>query len=95
MWYNFWMTNRWLLLNFDALGGLAVLTTTLFALSGYVTAGTAGLCITSAMTFTTSVYWACRFWTALELDLKYVCSTCSLSFLCSRVQLRRTCRGVP
>lgn len=66
------MTNRWLLLNFDALGGLAVLATTLLALSGYVSAGTAGLCITSAMTFTTSVYWACRFWTALELDLKYV-----------------------
>jgi ABC-type multidrug transport system fused ATPase/permease subunit len=72
MWYNFWMTNRWLLLNFDALGGLAVLTTTLLALSGYVSAGTAGLCITSAMTFTTSVYWACRFWTALELDLNSV-----------------------
>ncbi|KAG2056641.1 hypothetical protein BDR06DRAFT_952711 [Suillus hirtellus] len=72
MWYNFWMTNRWLLLNFDALGGLAVLATTLLALSGYVSAGTAGLCITSAMTFTTSVYWACRFWTALELDLNSV-----------------------
>ncbi|KAG1725987.1 P-loop containing nucleoside triphosphate hydrolase protein [Suillus lakei] len=38
MWYNFWMTNRWLLLNFDALDGLAVLATTLFALSGYVSA---------------------------------------------------------
>ncbi|EGN91771.1 hypothetical protein SERLA73DRAFT_157398 [Serpula lacrymans var. lacrymans S7.3] len=72
MWYNFWMTNRWLLLNFDTLGALAVLTTTLFALSGYVRAGTAGLCITSAMTFTNSVYWACRFWTALELDLNSV-----------------------
>ncbi|KAH7920819.1 P-loop containing nucleoside triphosphate hydrolase protein [Leucogyrophana mollusca] len=72
MWYNFWMTNRWLLLNFDALGALAVLTTTLFALSGYVGAGTAGLCITSAMTFTNSVYWACRFWTTLELDLNSV-----------------------
>ena len=78
MWYNFWMTNRWLLLNFDTLGGLAVLITTLFALSGYVSAGTAGLCITSAMTFTMSVYWACRFWTALELDLKYVFSIRSL-----------------
>ncbi|KIJ64255.1 hypothetical protein HYDPIDRAFT_91004 [Hydnomerulius pinastri MD-312] len=72
MWYNFWMTNRWLLLNFDFLGSLAILTTTLFALSGYVGAGTAGLCITSAMTFTNSVYWACRFWTTLELDLNSV-----------------------
>ncbi|KAF9231441.1 hypothetical protein BU15DRAFT_90912 [Melanogaster broomeanus] len=72
MWYNFWMTNRWLLLNFDALGSLAILTTTLFVLCGYVGAGTAGLCITSAMTFTNSVYWACRVWTTLELDLNSV-----------------------
>ena len=70
MWYSFWMTNRWLLLNFDTLGALAVLVTTLFALSGMVTAGTAGICITSAMAFTNSIYWACRFWTGLELDLK-------------------------
>ncbi|EKM52518.1 uncharacterized protein PHACADRAFT_211766 [Phanerochaete carnosa HHB-10118-sp] len=72
MWYSFWMTNRWLLLQFDTLGALAVLTTTLFALSGYVDAGLAGVCITSAMAFTNSVYWACRFWTALELDLNSV-----------------------
>ncbi|KAI0782312.1 multidrug resistance-associated ABC transporter [Abortiporus biennis] len=72
MWYSFWMTNRWLLLHFDALGALGVLTTTLFALSGYVDAGLAGVCITSAMSFTNSVYWACRFWTALELDLNSV-----------------------
>jgi hypothetical protein len=70
MWYSFWMTNRWLLLNFDTLGALSVLVTTLFALSGMVTAGTAGICITSAMAFTSSIYWACRFWTGLELDLK-------------------------
>ncbi|THG99339.1 hypothetical protein EW026_g2986 [Hermanssonia centrifuga] len=72
MWYTFWMTNRWLLLHFDALGALGVLTTTLFALLGYVDAGLAGVCITSAMAFTSSVYWACRFWTALELDLNSV-----------------------
>ncbi|KAH9035079.1 hypothetical protein EDB84DRAFT_1561273 [Lactarius hengduanensis] len=72
MWYSFWMTNRWLLLNFDALGGLSVLVTTLLALSGFVSAGTAGLCITSAMAFTDSIYWACRFWTGLELDLNSV-----------------------
>ena len=79
MWYSFWMTNRWLLLHFDALGAFGVLITTIFALSGYVDAGLAGVCITSAMSFTTSVYWACRFWTALELDLKYVSSTCLLN----------------
>ena len=70
MWYSFWMTNRWLLLNFDALGGLSVLVTTLFALSGLVSAGTARLCITSAIAFTDSIYWACRFWTGLEFDFK-------------------------
>jgi hypothetical protein len=89
MWWSFWMTNRWLLLNFDALGAVSVLVTTLFSISALSKgAGLAGLCITSAMTFTSSgtflcrlhatgadilcfsVYWACRFWTALELDLK-------------------------
>ena len=64
------MTNRWLLLYFDALGAAGVLITTLFALSGLVPARIAGLCITSAMAFTMSIYWVCRFWTALELDLK-------------------------
>jgi ABC-type multidrug transport system fused ATPase/permease subunit len=51
---------------------MSVLVTTLFALSGLVSAGTAGLCITSAMAFTNSIYWACRFWTGLELDLNSV-----------------------
>ncbi|KAL4065664.1 hypothetical protein V8B97DRAFT_1983434 [Scleroderma yunnanense] len=72
MYYNSWMTNRWLLFNFDVLGALAVLMTTLLALSEYVRAGTAGLCITSAMSFTMSVYLTCRSWTALELDLNAV-----------------------
>ncbi|KDQ49974.1 hypothetical protein JAAARDRAFT_42467 [Jaapia argillacea MUCL 33604] len=72
MWYSFWMSNRFLLLYFDALGATAVFTTTVFALSGLVGAGLAGVCITSAMSFTTSIYWACRFWTALELDLNSV-----------------------
>lgn len=70
MWYSFWMTNRWLLLNFDTLGAIAVFVTTLFSLSGYISAGLAGVCITSAMAFTLSIYWACREWTGLELDLK-------------------------
>ena len=72
MFYNFWMLNRHLLLHFDALGGMGVLAATLFSISGYVSAGTAGVCITSAMSFCTSVYWACRHWTALELDLNSV-----------------------
>ena len=66
------MTNRWLLLHFDALGALAVFITTLLALYGVVGGGLAGFVITSAMTFTGDIYWACRFWTQLELDLKCV-----------------------
>ncbi|KAI5116711.1 hypothetical protein M0805_003223 [Coniferiporia weirii] len=77
MWYSFWMTNRYLLLRFDCLGALAVFTTTLFALSVEASstngwAGWAALCITSAMAFTNNIYWACRFWTQLELDLNSV-----------------------
>ncbi|KAJ7479990.1 hypothetical protein B0H11DRAFT_2173507 [Mycena galericulata] len=73
MWYSFWMTNRWLLLNFDFLGALAVFFTSMFSIHVLVdNAGLAGLAITSALNFTTSVYWACRFWTGLELDLNSV-----------------------
>ena len=55
MWYSFWMTNRWLLLNFDALGALSVLITSLISISTLTNgAGLAGLCITSAMGFTMS-----------------------------------------
>ncbi|KAJ7125217.1 multidrug resistance-associated ABC transporter [Mycena epipterygia] len=73
MWYSFWMTNRWLLLNFDFLGSTAVFFTSLFSIYILVdNAGLAGLAITSALNFTTSVYWACRFWTGLELDLNSV-----------------------
>ena len=55
MWYTFWMTNRWLLLNFDVLGAVAVLVTTLFSVATLTNgAGLAGLCITSAMAFTSS-----------------------------------------
>ncbi|KIK63814.1 hypothetical protein GYMLUDRAFT_40900 [Collybiopsis luxurians FD-317 M1] len=73
MWYGFWMTNRWLLLSFDLLGSLAVLITSLFSISrAEPDSGLAGICITSALSFTMSVYWACRFWTTLELDLNAV-----------------------
>ncbi|KAJ7187807.1 hypothetical protein C8R46DRAFT_876839 [Mycena filopes] len=84
-WYAFWMTNRWLLLNFDFLGTLSlafaqrwlltnsVFTTALFAVAMlHDDAGLAGLAITSALSFSESVYWACRFWTGLELDLNSV-----------------------
>ena len=70
MFYTFWQTNRWLMFYFDILGAFAIFTTTMLALTGYVPAGTAGLTISTAMSFTSSLYWACRFVTQLELDLK-------------------------
>jgi hypothetical protein len=51
----------------------SVFITALFAITFlHDDAGLAGLAITSALTFSQSVYWACRFWTGLELDLKSV-----------------------
>lgn len=64
--------NRWLLLRFDALGSISIFIITIFALSGYISSGWAGITITSAVQFTVSVYWTCRSATQLELDLKYV-----------------------
>ncbi|PVF92969.1 hypothetical protein CPB86DRAFT_743436 [Serendipita vermifera] len=71
-WYGFWMLNRWLLLNFDALGALSILITTLLVLGGFIPDWLAGLTITSSMNFTSSVYWTCRMFTQLELDLNSV-----------------------
>ncbi|KAJ7863247.1 hypothetical protein B0H13DRAFT_2237135 [Mycena leptocephala] len=65
MWYTFWMTNRWLLVHFDFLALFSIATLD-------NNAGLAGLAITSALTFSEGVYWTCRFWTALELDLNSV-----------------------
>ncbi|KAL5532471.1 hypothetical protein ACEPAF_6041 [Sanghuangporus sanghuang] len=77
MFYHFWMTNRWVHLRFGLLSSFAVFCTTMFALSSsQVThpgwAGWAGLCITTAMQSTYNVYWVCRSWTQLELDLNSV-----------------------
>ena len=55
MGYSFWMMNRWLSLNFDALGVLSVLVAMLFFVATLTNGdGLAGLCITSAMEFTSS-----------------------------------------
>ncbi|KAI0357687.1 multidrug resistance-associated ABC transporter [Trametes cingulata] len=72
MWYLVWMLNRWVQLHLNQLSAVANLLTTLFAVGGYVDAGLAGVCITSSMSFTSYVYWVCRNWTALELDLNSV-----------------------
>ncbi|KAJ7173895.1 hypothetical protein C8R43DRAFT_1094036 [Mycena crocata] len=73
MWHMFWMTNRWLLLNFDCVGATAVFTTAIFSITFlHNDAGLAGLAMTSALTFTQAMYWACRNWTGLEVNLNSV-----------------------
>ncbi|KAJ7784449.1 hypothetical protein B0H16DRAFT_1492535 [Mycena metata] len=73
LWYAFWMTNRWLLLNFDFLGSISVFATACFSIT-YLddNAGLAGLAITSALTFSNGVFLTLRFWAQLELDLNCV-----------------------
>lgn len=70
--YYYWMTNRWLLLRFDILGAISVLFTTLFALSGAIKAGSAGMAILSSQSFVTACYWVSRFWGQLEMDFNAV-----------------------
>lgn len=61
-----------LLLRFDVLGAMSVLFTTLFALSGAVEAGSAGMAILSAQSFVSACYWVSRFWGQLEMDFNAV-----------------------
>ncbi|WVF67988.1 hypothetical protein IAT40_002750 [Kwoniella sp. CBS 6097] len=70
--YYYWMMNRWLLLRFDVLGAISVVLTTLFALSGAVPAGSAGMAIVSAQSFVSACYWVSRFWGQLEMDFNSV-----------------------
>ncbi|KAJ7499148.1 hypothetical protein FB451DRAFT_27658 [Mycena latifolia] len=72
LYYNFWQANRWLLLYFDYLGATSVFLTSLLAVSSFVPAGLAGICITSAMSFSRTSYFACRFYTDLQVDLNAV-----------------------
>ncbi|KAJ7175965.1 hypothetical protein C8R46DRAFT_1174662 [Mycena filopes] len=73
LWYAFWMTNRWLLLNFDFLGSISVFATACFSITFLDNnAGLAGLAITSALTFSNGVFLTLRFWAQLELDLNCV-----------------------
>ena len=71
------MINRWLAFRLDFLTAISIFITTLLALSVSPEdreswAGWAALSITSAMTLSNSLYWICRNWTQLELDLNSV-----------------------
>ncbi|KAF8211356.1 multidrug resistance-associated ABC transporter [Mycena galopus ATCC 62051] len=70
--YTFTQANRWLLLNFDYLGATAVLITSLFSVSTFVSAGVAGICINSATTFSRLSFGASRHYTDLQVDLNAV-----------------------
>ncbi|KAJ9111103.1 hypothetical protein QFC19_001302 [Naganishia cerealis] len=70
--YQLWMCNRWLLLRFDALGALSVFAVTCLSLSGAISAGSAGVAITSSQSFVSGCYWISRFWSQLEMDFNAV-----------------------
>lgn len=72
MYYNASLTNIWLLFHHDVLGALAVFVTTLLVLSQHLGPGTAGLCISTTMLFTTSMYVVCRFGASVEFELNAV-----------------------
>ncbi|GAA5902673.1 uncharacterized protein JCM6883_007204 [Sporobolomyces salmoneus] len=70
--YSNALSNRYLLFRFDSLGALAVIITTYLALVARASPGLAALAITSAQALVQSVYWLCRFWSQLEVDLNAV-----------------------
>lgn len=63
---------QWLLLRFDALGAMSNFATTVFCLSGAITAGSAGVAIVSAQGFTMGAYWISRFYGQLQQDFNSV-----------------------
>ncbi|KAJ7590252.1 multidrug resistance-associated ABC transporter [Mycena floridula] len=73
VWYTLWLTNRWLLWNYEFLGQIGVLIAAIFSIYNSSNgAGLAALCISSALSFTSSMYTACLFWTNLELNFNAV-----------------------
>ncbi|BGP48208.1 hypothetical protein JCM10450v2_004080 [Rhodotorula kratochvilovae] len=70
--YSSAMSNRYLLWRFDCLGAIAVTTTIYLALVTGLSPGVAALAITSAQGLVQSIYWLCRWWSALEVDLNAV-----------------------
>ena len=84
--WAYWMMNRWCLFVFDTIGAVTILVVMViviafagasvpnaaFGTRSGISSGFEGLVIVTAMGFTNSVYWACRFLTQLELDLKFV-----------------------
>lgn len=70
--YSSAMSNRYLLWRFDCLGAVAVTTTIYLALLTGLSPGVAALAITSAQGLVQSIYWLCRWWSALEVDLNAV-----------------------
>lgn len=67
--YQLWMSNRWLLYRFDAIGAAAVFATTCLALGGAISPGSAGVAILSTQSLISAVYWVSRNWGQLEQDM--------------------------
>lgn len=70
--YYYWMSNRWLMVRIDVLGGASVFITTLMVLRAATTDGSAGVAISAASGLVQSFYWLSRFWGEMEMDLNSV-----------------------
>lgn len=74
------MINRYLLWRFDCIGAIAVFITTVISLRSSHSAGTTALAITSAQGLCSSIYWLCRFVSALEVDLNGASDSAAVGF---------------
>ena len=63
---------RWLLLRFDFLGALSVCITSVLTIGSGVSSGSGGMAILASQGFVQAVYWLCRFWSQLEMDLNSI-----------------------
>ncbi|CED85003.1 Multidrug resistance-associated protein/mitoxantrone resistance protein, ABC superfamily [Phaffia rhodozyma] len=70
--YFIWMLNRWLFLRFDCLGGIAIFATSILTLQSGVSGGWGGMAILSSQGFVMAVYWLCRYWSELEMQMNSV-----------------------
>ncbi|KAF9992792.1 hypothetical protein BGZ79_002662 [Entomortierella chlamydospora] len=74
LFYNLWNANRWLSVRSDSIGAIVALSSGIFILMNLIgiDAGTAGLALTYALEFVTSVNSLVRMYTEVEMDLSSI-----------------------
>ncbi|KAF8318512.1 P-loop containing nucleoside triphosphate hydrolase protein [Clavulina sp. PMI_390] len=64
--YYYWMGNRWLLYRLDSMGAFVVLFATVISIGSGISAGLAGIVISSSSGLIMNLYWLLRFYTEME-----------------------------